>query len=367
MKRGLLWICAALLLLLTACGEEAAEPTPTPTPTPVQTPVQTPGPTPAVTPGQEVRTNVNPLTGEPMEEEAARRRPIAVMLNNLKAALPQQGQSQADIIYEVLTEGGITRMMGVYQSVDGVGTIGSIRSARSYFVELALGHDAIYLHAGGSDDAYEKIKEWKAMALDGVRGPYMSNTERGNLMWRDPTRKKTMSAEHTAVTSGDQILKLFPQYSFRQEHEEGYVYEMNFAEDGTPEGGEDALSIKVGYSSYKTGTFEYDPETGLYMVGEYGKAYIDGNTGEQVGVTNVVVLRTACKNTGDALKHITVDLSSGGEGYYACGGKYIEITWSKDYPDGQLRYFDLNGDPVVFGVGHTYVNIIPLDTKVVLE
>ena len=78
------------------------------------------------------------------------RRPVAVMLNNLKEALPQLGQSSADIIYEVPAEGGITRMLGVYQSLDGVGTIGSIRSARPYYLELALGHDAIFLHAGAA-------------------------------------------------------------------------------------------------------------------------------------------------------------------------------------------------------------------------
>lgn len=71
------------------------------------------------------------------------------------------GQSQADIIYECLAEGGITRMMGVYQSVEGVGMIGSVRSARPYYLELALGHDALYIHAGGSEDAYAKIRSWE--------------------------------------------------------------------------------------------------------------------------------------------------------------------------------------------------------------
>ena len=105
--------------------------------------------------------------------------------------------------------------------------------------------------------------------------------------------------------------------------------------------------------------FTYDPQRGLYLVEEYGKPYIDGDSGEQVGVTNVVVIKTACSNTGDSLGHITVDLS--------CGGKVIDIRWSKGYPDGQLRYTDLDGSPVTFGVGHTYVNIVPLKSDVTFE
>lgn len=377
MKKRLLAICLALLLLaaLCACKDDTVEPTPTPTatptgtpsptapsvevvPTPTPDPTATPEPTPTATPAP-----ANPLTGEPIEEEQANRRPVAVMLNNLKAALPQQGQSQADIIYEVLTEGGITRMLGIYQDVDGVDKIGSIRSARTYYLELALGHDAVFIHAGGSEDSYEKMALWGVTHLDGVRGPYMSNEAEGNLMWRDPVRRETMGLEHTVVTTGKKIQELLPTYGIRLDHKESFSTALTFTEDGTPASGQRADIIRVPYSSYKTGVFTYSKDTGLYMVEEYGNAYVDGNTGEQVGVTNVLVLRAACKNTGDSLGHITVDLS-GGTGYYACGGKVISITWSKTAPDGELQYTDTNGNPLVLGVGRTYVNIVPTESNV---
>lgn len=381
MKKRLLFITLALLLVLCACQDNTADATPTPTaePSPGATsavPDEVPTPTPefpsdptpdaSETPAPSETPEpdpVNPLTGEPMEKKQANQRPVAVMLNNLKAALPQQGQSQADIIYEVLTEGGITRMLGVYQSVDGVGKIGSIRSARTYFLELALGHDAIFIHAGGSEDSYENMSLWGVTHLDGVRGPYMSTEENGNLMWRDPARLETMGVEHTVVTSGDKIEELFPTYTFRKELDKGYTPAMTFAEDGTPVDGQRANTIKVPFSSYKTGVFTYDKDSGLYLVEEYGAPYVDGNTDRQVGVTNVLVLRASCRNTGDSLGHITVDLS-GGTGYYACGGKVIAITWSKSYPDGQITYTDANGEPVVFGVGKTYVNIVPIASNV---
>ena len=363
MKKSLLPIALALLLVLSACGKDAAEETPEPTPTP--TPVATPTPTPEPTP---YNGPVNPLTGLPLEEEWLNKRPVAIMLNNLREALPQLGQSEADIIYEVPAEGGITRMLGVYQCTEGIGTIGSIRSARPYYLELALGHDAIFIHAGGSEDAYAKIKSWGVTALDGVRGPYMSNTAGQNLMWRDPERRKTYSLEHTVVTTGDAVVSQLESYSsLRRDHPEGYTYEMAFADDGTPAGGGQAQRITVPFSNYKTGVFTYDAESGLYLAEEYGEPYVDGNTGEQVGVTNVVVIQTACRYTGDSLGHITVDLSSGGSGYYACGGKWIEIQWSKGFPDGQLHYTDADGNPVTFGRGHTYVNIVPLDSNIAFE
>ena len=212
MKRASLAALAALLLLLPACGSPEPEPTPTPTPTPVATPTPEPTPTPYNGP-------VSPLSGLPMGEEWVNRRPVAVMLNNLKEALPQLGQSSADIIYEVPAEGGITRMLGVYQSLDGVGTIGSIRSARPYYLELALGHDAIFLHAGGSVDAYDKIRQWGVPALDAVNGPYLGSSPGSNLMWRDPERRKSYSLEHTVVTTGETIMELLPTYSLRLEHE----------------------------------------------------------------------------------------------------------------------------------------------------
>ena len=126
-------LCLIVLLCLTACSVGTGASTPTPAPVPPQTsppPIAataTPTPTPYNGP-------INPLSGMPTDAETAAQRPVSVMLNNLKQALPQLGQSQADIIYEVVAEGGITRMLGVFQSVEDVGMIGSIRSARSYYI-----------------------------------------------------------------------------------------------------------------------------------------------------------------------------------------------------------------------------------------
>lgn len=357
MKRRFLPLLLALVMTLSlaACGTE--EPIPSETPIPVQTDTPTIEPTlePDLGP-----TNVNPLTGLPLTGEVtAAQRPVAVMLNNIKKALPQQGNSQADILYEVLAEGGITRMMGVYQSMEGVGEVGSVRSSRPYYLELALGLDAVYLHAGGSDAAYANIKNWNVTALDCVR-----TTAYSAIFWRDAGRRQRNGYEHSVLTSGEAIMANFPNYSFRKDHEEGYSLPYTFVQDGTPAGGEQAWVVRVPFSNYKTGVFNYDEATGKYFVEEYGQPLVDGNNDQQVAVTNVVVIRTSCKAIDD-YGRMQVDLSGhSGDGWFACGGKYVPITWEKKGLNDPITYALEDGSPVVFGQGNSYVNIIPLSNEI---
>lgn len=360
MKRRLLPLVLALALALTACGP-TEEPTPSESPTPSAAPVPTATVTPEPTAVPDEK--VNPLTGLPLTGEATnRQRPVAVMLNNIRKALPQQGNSQADILYECLAEGGITRMLGVYQSMEGVGEVGSVRSSRPYYLELALGLDAIYLHAGGSEAAYENIRKWNVTALDCVR-----STAYSAIFWRDQERRQKNGYEHSVLTSGDAILENFPNYSFRKEHEEGYSLPYTYAEDGTPAGGESALTIRVPFSTVKTGVFKYDEESKKYLVEEYNAPLVDGNNGQQVAVTNVIVIRTSCKAIDD-YGRMRVDLSGyDGEGWFACGGKIVPITWAKADLNSPITYALEDGSPVVFGQGNSYVNIIPLSNNVTAE
>lgn len=363
MRKRIAALTAALCLTLAACGGGGISPTPAPTPTPLPTAAPTPEPTPTPYDGPE-----NPLTGLPIDGKWVNARPVAVMLNNLVAAQPQLGQSRADIIYEALAEGGITRMLGVYQSVEGVGKIGSVRSARTYYLELALGHDAVYLHAGGSPDAYNKIKAWNVTALDCVNGPYEGTGPGSNLFWRDADRIKNNGKVHSVITTGDTILERFPTYSFRQEHEEGYRYPQRFVEDAAPADGESAQVITVPFSNYKTGVFTYDVGTGKYLVSQYRKPYVDGNDGSQVAVTNVLILKTDCHVIpGDADGRMAVDLASGGEGWYACGGKWIPITWSKADRSSPFVYTDAAGEPLALQRGNSYVSIVPLSCGVTAQ
>ena len=301
----------------------------------------------------------NPLTGEGSEADLSAARPIAIMINNLKKALPQLGVSQADLIYEAPAEGGITRMMAVFQSLDDVGDLGSVRSARPYYVEMAAGLDAIFIHAGGSDDAYSAIKNYGVFNIDGVNGPYG-----GTMFWRDAARKKNAGFEHSLLTSPERIGKLLTGAlaNSRQTHKEGYSLPLDFMEDGTPATGSPADIITVEFSNYKTGIFRYDAGKGSYLVEQYGAPYVDGNTDSQVAVTNVLFVCTDVKNIpGDTAGRKTVRLTGTGSGWFACGGKVIPITWAKDSANAPFRYTTADGQPLQLGVGKSYINIV--DTK----
>lgn len=295
----------------------------------------------------------NPLTGLPMEKAYENDRPVAVMLNDLKAAQPQLGVSQADIIYEVPAEGGITRMLAVFQTLEGVGTLGSIRSTRPYYLELALGHDALLVHAGGSPEAYADIAAWGVDNMDGVNGG-----SDAKMFWRDPERRKHAGYEHSMLTSGENILGYLDLGYFRRTHKAGYTTTQTFSQDGTPAAGTAAEHVAVKFSYYKTATFDYDAATKRYMVGQYGGAYVDGNTEEQVGVSNVLVLETVIRViSGDTAGRLSVKLTGSGSGIYCCGGKSVPIRWSKANRTSPLVYTLTDGSPLALEKGPSYVCI----------
>jgi hypothetical protein len=289
-----------------------------------------------------------------MEPEYENDRPIAVMFNNLRAALPQLGVSRADIIYEVPAEGGITRMLGVFQNMEGVGNLGSIRSTRPYYLELALGHDALLVHAGGSPEAYQNIKSWGVNNMDGVNGG-----SDARIFWRDEARRKNAGYEHSLLTSSEKVLEYLAKGRYRTEHKDGYSYPVTFVDDGTPANGTPAEHITLHYTQYKTGAFDYDPETKLYMVSEYGREYKDGNTGEQVGVTNVLILETEIHViSGDSAGRIRVRTTGTGSGTYFCGGQSVRIQWSKADRNSPFVYTLSDGTPLSLGRGTSYVCLI---------
>lgn len=298
----------------------------------------------------------NPLTGEPLANpETVDNRPVAVMLNNIHYAMPHHGVSNADIIYEYNVEGGITRMIGFFQDVSQVGTIGSVRSARPYYIETVMGMEAIYVHAGGSQEAYQMIYR-----LD------MDDIDEANYQcfWRDQERLKTRDWEHTLMTSGSRLTEYFEAKKWQMKHSKDFSYPFTYVENGTPYSDTVAEHVSVKFSNYKTGTFDYDPATGLYMIGQYDDIYIDGNTGKQVGTTNLFILRTSVVNSGDSKGHMNIDITGSGKGLYICGGKATEIKWSKKTMNDPFTYTLADGTPFSLGIGKSYVCVVDHDAKV---
>ena len=347
MKKAICCIMSLFLLLtLISCGQKQTDPEP-------EDPIE-----PIVEPEPEPEPVLNPLTGLPLKNEKnVNNRPVAVMLNNIHYAMPQHGVSRADMIFEFNVEGGITRMVGFYQDVSQVGTIGSVRSARPCFVETVLGMDAIYAHAGGSSEALNMIYRLGINEMDTTP----------DVFWRDAKRAETMDYEHTLMTSGENLAGYIKEQGWRTQHEADYEYPITYVEDATPADGTPANHVSVRFSNYKTGTFDYDASAHKYKIGQYDAPYIDGNTGQQVAVTNLLVLRTTVYCSGDKKGHMVIDLQGSGSGTFFCGGKATDITWQKENMSDPFTYYHTDGTPLSLGVGHTYVCVVANDAAVNVE
>lgn len=360
-----IFLTALLLMLLASCGSKgdisqtgSASGPPDESSVSVITPVE-----PESKP-EPVYPYANPLTGAGLNEDISGQRPIAVMLNNLRQALPQIGVAKADVIYEIVAEGGITRMMAVFQDIEGVGDLGSVRSARDYYVNLALGHDAIFIHAGGSPQAYDAFDSWKVTHIDFVNGPY------GNMCWRDPDRRKNAGYEHSLLTSSEKILEQMPS-RFRLEHESGYEVGWTFSQEA-PSGGQAAQKLTVPFSSYKTGYFTYDSDKNQYFaeqsIDKKDMPWVDGATGGQVGVSNVLVLYTDVNQVkGDDKGRREVRTTGSGDGLLLRDGQCFEITWKRDKRTENYTFLDASGQPIPLAIGPSYINIVGSSAKVAWE
>lgn len=301
--------------------------------------------------------SINPLTGEVTEEDISQKRPIAVMINNHSVAQPQLGVGDADIIYEALVEGGITRMMAVFQDLPSSEILGSIRSSRHYYLDFAAAYDAIYVHAGGSPYAYDAIASRNVDNIDGVKG-------RGDLFYRDEYRRSAMGFEHSLCITGESILNYLNNESgYRLSHNDDYKCNMTFTENAAPANGASAESVTVHFGLGKDTSFTYDPEKQIYTAAQFGDTYVDGNTGKAVELKNIVVIQTDVRSV-DEKDRKDMTLTGTGSGWFISGGKCAEITWSRDNQDAQFVYTFADGTPVSFGIGATYVCVIALSGSV---
>lgn len=292
----------------------------------------------------------NPLTGvSELTEDKADDRPVAIMINNISTAQPvQTGLNKADIIYETEVEGGITRLMAVYQNVSEVGRIGTIRSARYPYVDLALGHNAIYLHHG-QDNKYcgPHLKD-----IDDI------NISEGNYGFRI---KNGLASEHTLYTEGGKLWDGLVNDKVKTERGSNTAW-ANFTDDETPIALENtASSVSVPFSaSYKT-VFKYDSATGKYTRYFGNTLRKDYNTGDTTQVKNVFVLLTTIKNYSDGY-HRQVLLESG-EGYYCTNGTYTPIKWNKGAAKNSFKFTKADGTELLVSAGSSWVCIADKNTS----
>ena len=306
---------------------------------------------------------INPLTGIEEETDKTNIRPIAVMINNLHEALPQIGISEADIMYETLEEGGITRLLCIYNDYSDIPEIGSVRSARDYYIDIADAHDAIFVHAGGSTYAYTALAERKTNNIDGIyHGEF----------YRSAERRKTMSKEHTLMISGEGLDHAIAYRGYRTSSTSPSP--LTFSADYT-KGEETAEHIEfpfsIGYTSrpYVTAFFDYNKETSEYLKGEFGKAHIDGDDNSTLSFKNVLTLSCPMNIIkGDPLGCIQVHFTGTGTGTYAVDGTHRSIVWKKQSRSSAYTLYESDGvTPLMLAPGKSYIGVISSGTQITIN
>lgn len=350
---------ALCLSLLAGCAQAPAQTTPaagkveeTTIPTTEATTATT---TPATQTTQEQMLYRHPLTGE-IVEAPVRKQPVAVVINNISHAQPLHGIGAADVLCEIMAEGGgsITRLLAVYTDLEEAGKLGSIRSARTYMIDLARAFGtAPLVHCGYSDYARKEIQK--------TQYPSFNQSFHGEYFYRDKDREKAgYATEHTLFTSGEKLLKGLRENGYPLEAE--IDLGLRFAEQVALQGQE---ANKIAFRFYSKGgkqtVLTYDGKTDAY----YGKqiwknktaALADANSGEDLAFRNVLLLNA--KTTTDGYR-MFAQLTGEGTGWFACGGKLVPIQWHREDSTKPFSYTLEDGTPVTLAVGKTYLGILPI-------
>lgn len=318
--------------LLAGCGGDPSDSAPAPSPTPQPINVY----------------DYDPLTGlDKADDLPDGQRPVAIMVNNVQAALPQTGISSADVIYEMETEAGITRMMAVYSDYTKVPLVGPVRSARDQFVQFVLPLNAIFVHIGGSTYANEMLNYYQYQDIDGL---YLGLT--AFVFDEDRYQNQGKAQEHCWYTSAELITQGINAVGLQTTGTLNPLFQFGSAADGSAP----AKEISFRFSGYGDAAFHYDEATGSYLKDIYGSAQIDAGTGAQLSFTNLFVLYAKVGYKADT-QLTDFDLTSG-EGYYFTGGRYTPIHWEKEGHETQLKVYDESGKELTVNPGKSYIAVV---------
>lgn len=284
-------------------------------------------------------------------------RPIAVMINNNHQAWPHAGLQDSYINYEIIAEGGISRIMAVFKDQD-TAKIGSVRSARPYYLDYALENDAIYVHYGWSDDAKKDIN---TLGVDNINGLTASS-----VFWRDTTLKK--ASEHTAFTSMEKIKEYAKDNGYMRDTNKDLL--LNYSVDeiniNKKEDAQKADKIYIKYSYYTDTTYEYDEENKVYKRSMSGTAHVDAITGNQYTAKNIIII--PMKNYSyDSYGRQKLENIGSGEGYFITNGYAVPITWEKESRTKQTVYRYKNGKEIKVNDGNTWIQIQPEGETLTIE
>ncbi len=290
-------------------------------------------------------------------DEDSNSRPYAVMINNhAQARKNHAGLQDAYVVYEMIVEGGLTRLMAVFKD-QTTARIGSVRSSRHNFLDYALEHDAIYVHFGWSPKAQTDIS---ALKVSNINGLYDDG------FYRD--RSLGVAYEHTAFTDMERIQNTATQKGYRMTSEQPLLLHYSVDEIGLEER-EDAIlasSVILRYSAYVTSSYQYDEVRKVYLRSVNDEIHKDAITGEQYYFKNIIIANVNNYNM-DSYGRQNLDTVGTGTGYYITNGYAVPITWSKSSRTAQTVYSYLDGTSITVNDGNTFIQIFPTNQTAIIS
>lgn len=298
------------------------------------------------------------INGLPVSEALATRRPLGVVIENLPDARPQSGLSKANIVYEALAEGGITRFLALFQSVDAT-NIGPVRSAREYFAELANPWEALFVHVGGSAKALSNL----------AAGTYATLIDLNQFYHADYfERVKDRAAPHNVYTSTEKLSKFLATQNpttnvrrslFSFKSEDPIVKNINKNASVKSITVVPAYTITIDFStpSYLV-SYTYDGEKNEYQRSIAGKADIDAE-GKIPIVTKTVIAQIVdvVPVPNDPQAKVTVRLTGQGRAVVFMDGQAVEGLWKKT--GSRIIYTDPSGKELPINPGPVWVELVP--------
>lgn len=335
------------------------------------------------------KTEQCPLNGrmqsKPERENWEKRRPLGVMVENSVPARPQSGLSLADVVYEAVAEGGITRFLAIYYCKDSE-AIGPVRSARTYYLDWIseYGNSPLYAHAGGANtpgpaDALGQIKRYGWYGFND-----MDQFSIGfPTFWRDYERLGDVATEHTVYTATDKAWQFAAKdrgltntetndlTGAKVSWDEGFV-PWKFKDDASISQRPAKLSANFNFSNTQAGylddfavTWAYDKDSNSFLRSNGGKPFKDLNTNQQVSAKNVVIQFMPMSIADDGYNeeghgaHTLYGNKGTGKAIFLIDGKQIEGTWQKPTREDRTIFYDADGNEIKFNRGLIWIETLP--------
>lgn len=307
---------------------------------------------------------VHPVTGVCLQvkgeellysaEDLEKAKVFTVMVENHTASRPQSGLSEADVVYEALVEGGFTRFLAVFDSLQDVKAIGPVRSARDYYLWWAQEYNKpLYAHVGGSPKALDMIAKQGVVDCD--------EFYHGNIFERVTWR----SAPHNTYVGVSDLALCQPTKPeaglFRGIESWKYSNEKIFTDDKV-------INLQISYSQNKNYDVEwqYNEEEGVYYRFNAGQPHLDKNNNKQITAKNVIVMEVLSRVIDDIGRLELNNIGHGPVIIYTQGTKQ-KGEWKKDHYSDRTRFVDKDGNDLLLSPGNTWIQVVPNYFNAIIE